>query len=57
MSGDDLKRCPETGKRCYVSRKQAKVRSKHVRNRIRVYKCPHCNHFHVTKERAKGSWP
>lgn len=53
----DLKKCEVTGKRCYVSPKQARKMSRHIRNRIRVYTCEHCGYAHITKERHQGSRP
>jgi hypothetical protein len=44
-----MKYCAATGKRVFVSEKEAKrLAARIIGNRIRVYACPHCRGLHVT---------
>jgi hypothetical protein len=45
--------CDATGKRCHSSERAAKAATRTAHNKIRVYRCPECNLFHVTSE-AEG---
>lgn len=42
--------CVHTGKRCFSSEKTARRATATASNKIRVYRCEHGNHFHVTSE-------
>lgn len=40
--------CPETGKRCFDGRREAKKACRAMRNRFRLYVCQYCHCWHVT---------
>jgi hypothetical protein len=46
--------CDDTGKNCYATKKQArriaKLCMKSRGKRLRVYLCPECKRWHLTKE-------
>ena len=44
--------CSETGKRCFASKHEGRRASRKVGNRLRVYLCPHCHRFHITRRAA-----
>lgn len=48
MAAAPLHSCP-SGKRGYASKRQAKLATRNVRNRIRAYLCPDCHAWHVTR--------
>lgn len=41
--------CSRTGKRCFDSARHARRASRKVANKFRVYFCPHCHCFHITR--------
>jgi|GEM_PF-5235696 len=41
--------CPDSGKRCFNSSRQARLASRDLGNKIRTYLCPHCRCFHITQ--------
>lgn len=43
--------CEQTGKRCYSSPHQARKGNATASNKIRVYRCEHGHHWHVTSQR------
>lgn len=45
-----MKKCPVSGKRCYRSKGAARLATRNVHNRFRVYICPDCGCFHVTSK-------
>lgn len=44
--------CAQTGKRCFGSKHQARCANRKVANKFRVYICPHCHRFHITRRTA-----
>jgi hypothetical protein len=42
--------CERTGKRCYTSMAQARRAMAMASNKVRVYRCEHGHHFHVTSQ-------
>ena len=45
--------CGRQKKKCYpsnhIARKMARQASKRSGDKLRVYNCPHCGHWHMTK--------
>ncbi len=48
-----MKLCPNGGKRCYGSPREAKRSCARTSNRFRVYRCS-CGYYHVTSEVNQG---
>jgi hypothetical protein len=46
------KLCPVTGKHCHTSKEQARKKMGRLSARLRIYQCPHCNYWHLTKSVA-----
>jgi uncharacterized protein YwlG (UPF0340 family) len=44
----DHPRCEATGKRCFGSARRARLATRTASNRLRVYRCEHCNRLHVS---------
>ncbi len=43
--------CAATGQRSFGSKAGARKANQSNSKRIRVYLCPDCHHFHITKEK------
>jgi hypothetical protein len=43
------RQCLETGKRGYDSRHAARIGTRTIGNRIRLYRCAYCGRWHATK--------
>ena len=54
-----LPRCPESEKICYLSKSNAKsamrIRQRRGAGFLRVYRCEHCHHHHLTSMRFEKS--
>ena len=48
-----MKLCPAQQKRCYSSKAQARMANRRNGHRLKVYHCPDCGFWHVTK---RGAW-
>jgi hypothetical protein len=42
--------CERTGQRCYTSERKARKSMRLASNKVRVYRCPHGQHYHVTSQ-------
>lgn len=52
--------CQASGKKCFAGPHEAKRACRKVSNKIRVYRCPDCGAFHITKQtrpHGQGSRP
>lgn len=43
--------CRATGKRCFTSKKRARKGMRRLPDSLRIYRCPECDFYHLTKER------
>jgi hypothetical protein len=48
--GPSFPECEKTGKRGFLSEKEARRRCSTLGNRIRTYRCKHCNRIHITSQ-------
>jgi hypothetical protein len=44
-----LERCPSHGKVCFPSEREARRARSHKSARLRIYRCPDCDSWHLTK--------
>lgn len=46
--GRNRPRCPETGKRCYPSKRQVRAAMAKTSNRVKAYFCDACRMWHAS---------
>lgn len=46
--------CDESGKRCFASKREARIGMRRLAARLRVYFCKDCKAFHLTKEQSRS---
>lgn len=54
-----LGKCPETGKPCYDKKSAASARNHRFKQdhvQLRIYQCPFCNLWHLTKQPRSERW-